>query len=148
VRRFGERYGGPATIAAAVAIGVIWLAALLVLSRKPPSPPLGPARAAPVGEAQGPRLRGVPQLPARIAPDRRHVTRKPARRRVRRPAPAVVRPRATAPPVATARPTPVAATPAPSAAPPPAPAPPAQPPARPKPRHRAPPPGQTFDSSG
>jgi 2-oxoisovalerate dehydrogenase E2 component (dihydrolipoyl transacylase) len=146
-RRAGERWLDAATIGAAAALGCIGFAAMLALDREPPSPPLGPAQAAPAGDAQGPRPRAAPDLPARIAPERRPVRRKHERRRVRRPATTVVRPRVAAPTVVTSTPTPRAAEPAPLATPPPAHAPSA--PARPKPR----PPatdgsGQTFDSSG
>jgi hypothetical protein len=146
LRRLAERCAGPATIVAAVAIGVLWLAALLALDREPPSPPLGPARAASEaaigGDAQRPRLRSVPELPAQIAPERRHARRKHERRRARPSATTAVRPRAVAPAVVTSTPTPQAVAPAPTAAPPPAPAPP-----RPEPRRRDTD-GQTFDSSG
>jgi len=148
LRRLGERCAGPATIVAAVAIVAVWLAALVALDREPPSPPLGPARAAHEaaigGDARRVRLRPVPELPARIAPERRHVRRKHERRR--RPAAAAVRPSATAPPVATATPPPVVASPTPTAAPPPVRTAPAPAPARPKPRPRDS--DQTFDSSG
>jgi hypothetical protein len=148
LRRLGERCAGPATIVAAVAIGAVWLAALVALDREPPSPPLEPARAAHEaaigGDAQ--RLRSVPELPARIAPERRHVKRKHERRRPRRAAAAVVIPRATAPPVATATPQPVVASPTPSAAPPPVQTTPAPAPARPEPERDDS--GQTFDLSG
>jgi hypothetical protein len=130
-RRVGDRWRDAATIVAAVAIGSIGLAAMLALNREPPSPPLGPARVAPAGDAEGLRLRAAPDLPARIAEERRPVRRKHERRRARRPAPTA----------ATAAPTPLAVKPA---APPHADAPSA--PARPKPRPRDT--GQTFDSSG
>jgi hypothetical protein len=138
-RRVGDRWRDAATIVAAVAIGAIGLAAMLVLSRAPPSPPLGPARVAPARDAEGLRLRAAPDLPARIATEHRPVRRSHERRRARRPGLTVARPRAVAPPVVSAEPTPRAVTPA---APPPAPAPAA--PARPTPRDT----GQTFDSSG
>jgi hypothetical protein len=140
-RRVGDRWRDAATIVAAVAIGSIGLAAMLALNQEPPSPPLGPARVAPAGDAEGLRLRAAPDLPARIAKERRPVRRKHERRHARRPAPTVARPRAVAAPVVTAAPTPRPVKPA---APPRVQAPSA--PARPKPR--PPDTGQPFDSSG
>jgi hypothetical protein len=155
-RRADEQWLDAATIVAAAALVCIAFAAMLALDREPPSPPLGPARAAPAGDPQGLRLRAVPDLPARIAPERRPVRRKHERRRVGRPATTVVRPRAAAPTAVTLPPTPRAAEPAPPATPPPEHASPAPPPAyapsapaRPKPRSPdTDGPGQRFDSSG
>jgi hypothetical protein len=149
LRRLGKRCAGVATIVAAVAI-VVWLAVLLALDPKPALPPLGRTWVAPAkaidGDAQPVRLRPVPALPARIAPERRHVKRHHERRRAHRPAPAAVPAHATARPVATAPPAPVVASPAPSVAPPPARPAPAPAPARPNPQPRGS--GQPFDSSG